>query len=583
MSFVGGEYLLNKFKNNGAVFGVIFLISFFLVLPQIINHSLVLSGDLLFHLNRIYDTYMQFKTGHFNYFQTNYGFQQTGRIVNALYGPGFAYGLGLLLIFLHSWIKFEIITSFLIFFISGYSMYFLSREMKTTKRISVITAVIFMGSFWIVRWSTQQNFMTWGVMLMPLVVLIGLKMIKNNAKDLKILPLSLIMSLLIQIHVLSALMSLGTIIVFFIVGFFKTDKKGQLIGKCLIAGMLTLVLTFNVWGAMLEILTTNNVYAPFAMTNMSSGTMRFSIFRHSVTQIGLVMSLIFFVQIAYLFSREQQLPLANKVVTILGSGFLLLSTNIIPWTRVGYMIPGLQNFLQFPFRFYGLATVLLLAGLGSTISMITESKRRNNSELLLLVGSVLITGQAYIGIQNSNGIWNTDNPIVPNTNMLLKDSPTGDEIRSAFSNSDLGQGLGVVEKPTSDYLPANKVVSKNAYDDYRKNILINQVKVTKKVMSNGNLQLTWQATKENEEIALPIIVYNKSTVVLNGNRVSPQRMQLSVIGSPIIKATKVGTNTLVLSYHARILTTTRLIGVLIIWIFYIASIIIICLLNTKKF
>ncbi|EQE00311.1 putative cell division domain protein, partial [Clostridioides difficile CD9] len=37
---------------------------------------------------------MQFKTGNFSYFQTNYGFQQSGRIVNALYGPLIAYILG---------------------------------------------------------------------------------------------------------------------------------------------------------------------------------------------------------------------------------------------------------------------------------------------------------------------------------------------------------------------------------------------------------------------------------------------------------------------------------------------------------
>ncbi|XID85245.1 hypothetical protein ACF0HX_04250 [Pediococcus pentosaceus] len=64
----------------------IFFISFILVLPQIMNKSIILGADSIFHFNRFYDTYMQFRTGNFSYFQTNFGFQQSGRIINALYG-----------------------------------------------------------------------------------------------------------------------------------------------------------------------------------------------------------------------------------------------------------------------------------------------------------------------------------------------------------------------------------------------------------------------------------------------------------------------------------------------------------------
>lgn len=93
--------VVNYLKNNSVVFITIFTVSLFLVLPQILNKSLVLGGDSNFHFNRIYDTYMQLRTGNFNYFQTNFGFQQSGRIINALYGPGFSYILGLLLVIVH--------------------------------------------------------------------------------------------------------------------------------------------------------------------------------------------------------------------------------------------------------------------------------------------------------------------------------------------------------------------------------------------------------------------------------------------------------------------------------------------------
>lgn len=46
--------------------------------------------DTAFHFHRFYDTNQQIKNHNFSYFQMNYGMGESGRIVNALYGPFFA-------------------------------------------------------------------------------------------------------------------------------------------------------------------------------------------------------------------------------------------------------------------------------------------------------------------------------------------------------------------------------------------------------------------------------------------------------------------------------------------------------------
>lgn len=558
---------LNYLKNHGTVFGVIFTLSLFLVLPQILNHSLVLAGDSLFHFNRIYDTYMQFKTGNYNYFQSNYSFQQSGRMINALYGPGMAYLLGLLLLLLQSWIKFEITTSFLIFFISGYSMYLLSREMKSTKKISLLTACLFMGSFYVTRWSIDQNFMTWGVMIMPLVVLIGLKMIKNNAKDLKILSLALIVSLIIQIHLLSALMSIGVLAVFFVVGFIQTNEKLHLFLKCLFAALLSLILTFNVWGSMLDIFQSNKLYTTFAHVNMSGSTMNLSTANYSPSKIGLVMSIIFILQIVWLFTKRHEISLANKTVSILGMFFLILASNLVPWNKLASIIPQLQNFLQFPFRFDSFATVLLIAGFGATISTISLPEVRKNSELFLIIGSVFILGQSYIDIQNQNEIWNSDSPVAYKGSIVFSSHLNSNKIKNAFTNKDLSKGLIIAKKIAPDYLPNNnskKIDFHNA--TYTKDIINRQSNVSKTVTANGDLNLKWTASKKGEKISLPIVLYTNSEVTLNGTQLNSKDIKLSSLGSPTIMATKAGTNNLSLGYKSKIITKTSVTIVILAWI-----------------
>lgn len=569
-------------KNHIGIFIVIFGVSIFLVLPQILAHSLVLGSDSLFHFNRIYDIYMQYKTGNYNYFQTNYGFQQSGRIINAVYGPGFAYLLGGLLLIVHSWFNFQVVSSFLIFFISGYSMYLLSRKMASTKNISLFISILFMSSLWITRWIAAQNFMAWGISLMPLVVLIGIKMIENNADGLHVLPLALIVSVLIQVHVLSALMSICVLVIFFVIGLFQTNKKVQLLSKCFFAGLVSLVLTFNVWGAMLDVFTSNKLYAPHANIDMSAETMNLSMGNPTLNLIGLVMSSIFILQIILLIMKRKTMTLTNKVVTTLGLIFLVLTINLIPWTALGKAIPQLQSLLQFPFRFEGFASVLLLAGFGATLSTMSFRSSKKYFNLVLIGVSIFVGIQSYLDIKESNDVWKTSQSILSSRNVDAVNNVSNEQIVKAFMSPELGSGLKLISKASPDYLPSNRVITDRPYHDYRLDMKTNKDEVSKMINSEGELSLSWNATKKGNEISLPAIVYNNSTVQLNGSRLDPKKMTLSTMGSPTVKSTKIGINRLVIGYHTKIITRTSLIIVLAAWIISSISAIFMKIIEYKK-
>lgn len=93
------------------IFGFVILI---ILSYQIRTHTAIFVSDGYFHFSRFYDAAQQIKTNNFSFFQSNWGFNQSERIVNALYGPYFAYLMGAILLICGTWFKFQIVTSFLI-------------------------------------------------------------------------------------------------------------------------------------------------------------------------------------------------------------------------------------------------------------------------------------------------------------------------------------------------------------------------------------------------------------------------------------------------------------------------------------
>ena len=142
-----------------------FFIALAFLMPHLFTHKLILGADAPFHYNRFYDAAQQIKYGDFHYFPSLYGFQQSGRIVNAVYGPFFAYLQGLIVLLAGSWFHYQILSNFILYLISGFSMLILLRYVNVRNWVSVPVAVLFMSTYSIQYWSINQGFTSWGLVL----------------------------------------------------------------------------------------------------------------------------------------------------------------------------------------------------------------------------------------------------------------------------------------------------------------------------------------------------------------------------------------------------------------------------------
>ncbi|MHA8138303.1 hypothetical protein ACYATM_04545, partial [Lactobacillaceae bacterium Scapto_B20] len=132
--------------------------------PQIVTQSFIVGIDSIFHMNRFYDAAMQIKTGHYNYFQSFFGYQQTGRVINALYGPLFAYFNGILLLLVGSWLKFQLLTSWLYLMVAGGLMYHLAIYNRVKRWPAVMVSVMYLLSAPMLSWVSGTQFTGLGAM-----------------------------------------------------------------------------------------------------------------------------------------------------------------------------------------------------------------------------------------------------------------------------------------------------------------------------------------------------------------------------------------------------------------------------------
>ena len=127
------------FKSREKLWVSLIIIAFavLLVTPQLFTRKVILGSDSIFHYNRFYEAAMQLKNGNLSYFLSLYGFQQSGRIVNALYGPFFAYLQGGLILISGTWFRYQIVSRILLHILAESSMYVLLKQCKVKTTIAL--------------------------------------------------------------------------------------------------------------------------------------------------------------------------------------------------------------------------------------------------------------------------------------------------------------------------------------------------------------------------------------------------------------------------------------------------------------
>ena len=531
------------FKSRERLWVSLFIIVFaiLLVTPQLFTRKVILGSDSIFHYNRFYEAAMQLKNGNFSYFLSLYGFQQSGRIVNALYGPFFAYLQGGLILISGTWFRYQIVSRVLLHILAESSMYALLKQCKVKTSIALSLGLLYATTFSIQYWTMRQGFSSWGAALLPYCFIPAIHYVFYQRVDQVRLALS--MALIFQVHVLSALMLVMMYLPFYIYTFVKVtaSKKKETIVKILIAIILFLLLTVNVWGVLLYLRGANHLLDPFINREIGKngidGTARYWLY----TPISLMVLLI--LQFIYAIVNCKKLARWKRKLHFIYFVFFFLSTGLFPWQ---YLVENGNTFaelIQFPFRFFVPATILLLAITGLTVTRFVNWRK-----------SIAVLLFAFAGVGLIQNIMDTTDRVKSAAqdgeliSIVKHTYVEGDyqTISLTMNDSDLSQFLNLVVKPTPDYVPIYGTIGKqNTYDLYYENIVTNQR--TEKLIEDNYLVLTWQAD-EGEELNLPIVVYKDSILTLNGKELDKDDYNLSTIGTPTVSSQE-GKNKLELRYQ----------------------------------
>lgn len=530
-------------------FMVISLIALIFVLPHLFTHKLILGADASFHYNRFYETAQQIKNHNFHYFTSIYGFQQSGRIVNAVYGPFFAYFQGLLVLISGSWFHYQILSNFLLYLIAGCSMIVLLKYAKVQDSIAIPIAVIFMSTYSIQYWAINQGFTSWGTAFFPLCLLPIVDFVVNKRFPLKKVAVSI--AIMTQIHLLSTIMLILMYVPFYITFFFsQTDRGSQLLqlGKSI---LLYLCLTANVWASLLIVYTGNEILAPFVNKNMSekaidlggSYWLRYPGIFPIILAIGVLLLILF----------RKKLTLFEKLLFGTSLFFLLLSTSLVPWTTLVAKGVPFVRLIQFPFRFFVPFTLLFL------LLFALVSSHWHSQKWLKIIGIFIViicTGQTVQTLSSHLAQWEQTKFVSRHTYLFENQADT----RKTFFNKDLATSLFAFQKTTPDYLPIYQATTANKYDRYSQDILDNETKYIKSY-SKGDLTVKWKNTG-TETVKLPIIVYDRTRLVRNGHTITDY--QLTDIGTPIIKQHK-GINKVTIHYSPPFYFYVSLVICLVAW------------------
>lgn len=527
-------------KNKYLPLILISLASLLLILPQWLKRDVIFGSDSIFHYNRFYDAAMQIKNGHFSYFISIYGFQQSGRIVNALYGPFFAYLQGILVLLSKNWFAYQLLSRFILGLLAGSSMYALLREARVKLSIALPLAILYLTSFSIQYWSIRQGFSSWGAALLPYCLIPMMRLVLRG--KLEFVRLATAVALMLQVHVLSALFLVMMYVPFYIYAFFKTPQRLKLLGQTVLSVVLAILLTLNIWSALLFLRQDNVLLDPFVNPLMGKHTINQASSYWLTRPQALLM--LFVLQPAFLFAFWKKLAKWEWVLCLTYLTFLLLSTSYFPWQALVDKGVKFAELIQFPFRFFIPTTILLLLIMGRQLSRLPHWNRLLPLLLsFLVVGAMIEVSQyaldkaekardkAYV-LQQSKHVYLFENYQKTYSTLFAKDK------------QDL---LQAIQKATPDYVPIyGDLTGKNTYRLYAQQIIAPNPRF-EKLVKNGRLAVTWSAS-QGDKLAVPVFVYQRTEMKLNGVTLRSNDYNLSEIGVPSLSS-QAGKNRLELTYR----------------------------------
>lgn len=550
------QRIIKKGSSNFRYIYPYFLIIIFvglMLFPFLIHGDFLFGKDSLFHLNQVYDAALQIKTGHFNYFLAGYGFHGIARVVNPLYGPLWNYFCGTLLLLCGTWFRFEMLLFFITLTFGGITFYLTARALDLNRSLSLILSCVYLTTYQIlVGWIGNNESDGLGTLLLPLVVFLGIKFWRT--KQLHAIALGVMMAVLIQIHLLSALMAVLVLLPFFVAIFIQTLHKLTLMKQACLSLLVTLCLSGNIFGAIWDLYSSNRVVqnAPGFITPLIS--LRHIFFYGEHSYYGPVFASVFFVTIPlfiWLVVRHLVSPLATLLFGE-AVGFIWLLTSWFPWNYLSQHVVLVRNIIQFPSRFFGPAILLLLLTFGCCLQAFLNHPVCHSAVITcggVLLGLLVVCGLS-LNVFNNYQSWLTKiyhGPRVVRSVSVRNYSPQ--EQRAAFHTHNLHRLFAIFTKSTADYLPTSQPLSVPAYYHGALYYELDQNESTAlrkyhEQRAHHQISLRWQARRAGKK-ALPFVKYQHTFLRLNGRRINPR---INTAGSFSVPE-RAGWNHLTLQYR----------------------------------
>lgn len=522
------------FTNQSArAFYLIALFAAVLLLPQLLMQSPIIGVDALFHFNRFYDTAMQIQHGNFNYFQTMYGFNGSGRIINAVYGPIFAYLVGALLLICRSWFVFELVSSFLVVLVAGLGVRYLARALNVPFVGQMVAAILYMTMSLTNQWMLNQSFTAIGAAVIPFVLIYGVYFY-TKADDYPWINLSIALAILTQIHFLSALIASLALLCFFIgaqAHDYTTFKK--LFWPLVRAIALFGLLISNLVVSLIDVNGSNMLQTPFTPSDIMSKTMHFSWGDGSLRQYGLLGMLLIVIVILGTIWCFRRWSNYQRDFAMIGIIFLIISSSWVPWDDIHNLFPDLVNTLQFPSRLAVISNIIF-----AVLGGLFLAKLLAHIPTMRLTKALIVTGIIFVNLANvytseiaAARHFSQDHVMKSRSYTVDSGQLSPKAEREAWLGNDLSIAMTMIQKQTPDYLPvSNLTPTDDSYLLYRHDILLNSLQPT--ITTTPGLTLTWQAQQAKNDILVPTIVYAHSVVTHNGTVLAQPRT--SKIGALVI-------------------------------------------------
>ncbi|KXT78765.1 hypothetical protein STRDD13_00497 [Streptococcus sp. DD13] len=530
-------------KRNLLIGGSFLLFALLLTLPDLLRGGVLLGDDFIFHYNRFYDSMMQWKEGAGSSFLSLYGFQQSGRMINVLYGPLFASIQGLVLLLAGSWFRYYLLSNLLLSVSASCSLFLFLQVAKIPRKIAFPLSVLILTTYSVQYWWVNQGFTSWALAFFPLCLIEPIKAIQT--KEIRPVQIALSISWMLQIHMLSALFLILAYSVIYFNLFIRSHQKGRFFKKILRSFVIFLFLTLNIWLPYLQISQSNQLVSPFINRNFVHNTItdaNFSLMTYPFFFVFLLIGVWF-----YALFQWKKGDKVFRLALVLFSLFFLMASNVFPWQFVaGKGIKAIE-LLQFPFRFFLYAIIFFFLLAGKVFSNLKQYR----------LVQVFLWGTVVLGISAS--LWThwerldqtyfSDQFLENQANSIISSDKVG--LRKALHSNDLGQFLTLVQNASPDYLPQyNSKWTKDGLGNtasYRFYVLENQNGFHKEVKGQ-ELSLTWESAQAEERV-LPLVVYHESKIILDQKDTDPSSLKLTQIGNPIISSSP-GRHQLILSYRS---------------------------------